>query len=511
MSLFKIGRQPNRLITGILANYVGTFWLTLAQLVILPVYLAYLGVELYGLIGVHATLTALATLSDLGVTPAINRELSRISSTEASKHRIPSFVRSLEFLYWSLAITLTLASVTFLPELVASWLSVENVPVDLVIDMLRLMFLQIGLQLILGFYTGALLGLQHHVLLNGISIVGITVRTLGSAIVLAFVEPSITLLFWWLIFATAAQVLVMIVAVNKSLPDGRKMFEIAHIRSIWRYAAGVTGVVALSILLMQIDKVILSGTVSLHDFGLYALATTISMSLCKPVGPLSKTLLPRMTQLAETKSLAELETLYLLGSQFATLLVVPITAVVCLFSDDLLRLAFPTSSESRSAAPIVAILAVGYAGNALMSVPYMLTLAFGWVRFALYQNVIACMVMLPLTWLLVMSYGTTGAAISWMVLTMGYVAFSLYFLHRRLLPSAYRGWYTTNLIPGVIAAGASTFLLRRAFSLGNSWVVDVCSLALVYLCVLLITLLSLSPLRDRVRSLIKTRLYKGQS
>ena len=40
---------------GLLANYLGQFWAVAVSLALVPVYIHYLGIEAYGLIGVFAT------------------------------------------------------------------------------------------------------------------------------------------------------------------------------------------------------------------------------------------------------------------------------------------------------------------------------------------------------------------------------------------------------------------------------------------------------------------------
>lgn len=66
--------------TNILANFIGRAVAALVSLLLIPVYIRYLGIEAYGLVGLLALLTALFGILDLGVTPTINRELARLST-----------------------------------------------------------------------------------------------------------------------------------------------------------------------------------------------------------------------------------------------------------------------------------------------------------------------------------------------------------------------------------------------------------------------------------------------
>lgn len=453
------------------------------------------------MIGVHATLTAFAALTDLGVTPAFTRELARLSVDEAGLSRLRSFVRSLEVVYWALAMLVTVVAALFLAGPVADWLRPGSFDRAEVIIILDLMFVQIGLQLAVGFYTGGLLGLQRHVSMNLITIITMTLRLAGAAFVVAFVSPTLEALFIWMIAATLLQAGALAVALQSSLPAGVARFDFRHVQSIWRYATGVTFVVVLSLLLMQIDKIVLSRILPLAEFGLYALATNLAISLCKPVGPLARTLLPAMTQLATRGEEQALGRLYRQGTQLATVVVVPVTALVALFSREIVEIAFP-QADAAKLAPLVTILAVGYAGNALMSMPYMLTLAYGWVQFAGYQNLIACVVMVPLTIYLTTSYGAIGGAVAWLTVTAGYVLISLYFLHSRLLPAEYRPWYLGNLIPATLVALACGWALREVVPFGQNWLANLFTLVAIYAILLAATAMPLALVRSRIMTML---------
>ena len=487
---------------NLISNYAGTIWVTLVQLAVIPAYVRYLGVESYGVIGVYATLTMLAGLLDLGLSPAINRELSRLSAQPGKGDEMRTLVRTLESLYWPLILCLVAVILPFIPRLATHWLHPSSLSIPDVERALRLMLLQVGAQMLLGFYAGGLIGLQRHVLMNGINVAAITLRVVGAIGVLKWIAPTLHAFFLWQIAITVVHTLLMTIAVWRTLPSGRATFDLKSLRATWRYATGVLGIVALSLLLTQMDKIILSHILTLANYGLYALASTVAMTLGKPVGPLFTTLLPRMTQLASGQDQAALARLYHRGSQLASVLVLPAATTLILFAPEAMLLWTRDASTTAAMVPLVILLTLGYACNSLMYLPYALTLAFGWVRFALYQNALACLVMLPLTLWLAVRYGALGGALSWAVLNVSYVLFSLYFLHRRLLPSEYRAWYLQDTLPALLAAGGTGLMVRYwAPDRLSGWPAIVL-LAGTYLFVLLATALTLTHVRTSLFSLV---------
>lgn len=499
------------LVKNLAANYLGEIWVTIAQFAILSVYVAYLGLEAFGLIGLHTSLLAIAQLSNLGITPTFNRELSRLSGLPETETQIRSFVRTMEVGYWALCLILTMIAFVLLPPLVRAWINPGSLSPDYVEHIVRLMFVQIGLQLIVGFYTGGLLGLQQHVLMNTLSVAAVTVRLGGAALILAFVSPTLEALFYWLIFATAGQALIMGVMMYRVVPAGPSTVQADHIRRVWRYATGTSGTVVLSVILLQIDKAILSRTLSLTEFGIYTLAATLAMAPSRPITPLSRTLLPRMTQLVAREQFADVARVYHAGCQVASLLILPITAVLILFSNEIVAAAFPTSHDVAAVAKILSVLAWGFGILALMAVPYALTLAYGWVAWGFYHNVVACLVLVPLVLVLVSSYGAIGAAAAWAILTTGYFFLSPYFLHRRILPAEYGNWYKHDVLPPLAASAATALALRFVAPFGNGWVIDVVTLGVVYGLALLASLAALPVLRARVVRTVTTALNRKAS
>ena len=64
---------------NVLANYLGQGWRAIMSLAFVPVYIKYLGIEAYGLIGIFVMLQAWLTLLDMGMKPALAREMARFT------------------------------------------------------------------------------------------------------------------------------------------------------------------------------------------------------------------------------------------------------------------------------------------------------------------------------------------------------------------------------------------------------------------------------------------------
>ncbi|MGH9879537.1 MAG: oligosaccharide flippase family protein, partial [Nitrososphaerales archaeon] len=62
---------------NIIANYASQIYVTLIGIVMVPLYVRYMGAEAYGLVGFFAMLQAWFQLLDMGLTPTMARETAR--------------------------------------------------------------------------------------------------------------------------------------------------------------------------------------------------------------------------------------------------------------------------------------------------------------------------------------------------------------------------------------------------------------------------------------------------
>lgn len=447
------------------ANFLGNAWTALLGLGLVPIYIRFLGIEAYGLIGVFVTLTGLLALLDLGLGSTVNRETARLAVREGAAQQMRDLVRTLEIPYWAVGALIASIVVAASPILAYQWVRPENLEPAAVLTAFVIMGLTIAVQWPLSFYSGALMGLQRQVLLNAIIVTAATVRGLGAIAILLLVSPTIEAFFVWQGSVGAVQTAVTAALLWRSLPDGsrRARFRLQTLKGVWRFAAGMTGIAVVSTILTQADKVILSRMLSLENFGYYVLAGTAALSLLRLTGPVYYAIYPRFTNLVELGATDDLASLYHRSAQVLSLLVLPAAAVLALNSRELLLLWTQSATTAANTHVLVSILVAGTTLNAIMHIPYALQLASGWTRLALVGNIVAVVLLIPLMIILTFRFGAVGAASVWVVLNTGYVIISIQVMHRRLLVGHMRRWYLQDvgapLTAAVLVAGAARLLL----------------------------------------------------
>lgn len=419
--------------------------IALILLVVTPIYLRYLGADSFGLIGVFITLSGVAVLMDAGITPALTRELATQSSTEQGASEIRTVVRTLELIYCLITLAvfaIVFSSTSFLTD---HWLKPSSLDKGVVKTCLQLMAVQLAFQLPLSFYTGGFIGMQKQGLMNLLNIAMAATKAIGAITVLVIFHGDVVGFFIWQTIATALHLIIISLSLWSILPPGIARFKVATLARNWRYAAGMFGITAVSILLTQLDKIILSRTLSLEHFGYYMLAWYIASILLRPVGPVFNAWLPRLTQFAMADNKIELLALYRKGAQLVNLLVIPAAIILATNSHLVLSLYTGNHELANIAALPLTLLVIGSAFNGLMHMPYALTLAYGWTSFTIYQNTIAALIIVPLTYWLSVKYGITGGAVGWLVVNLGYVSISSLLIHRAYLRTEVKKWYLDNI------------------------------------------------------------------
>ena len=471
---------------NIAANIFGSIWQALMGLIFIPFYIKFIGIESWGLVGFFYTLLIMFGLLDLGLSNTLNRELARLSALPGKEQEMNNLVRTLEVLYWGIAVFVGITIVVVSPFFAHHWIKAEQLSPKIIEQTLLMMGFVIALQMPIGFYSGGLLGLQKQVLLNVINVGMSTLRGAGAALVLWLISPTIQAFFLWQFIVSVIHISLLTLFLWRRLPRCSKsaVFEKYLFKGIWRFAAGMSGISALAVILTQLDKIILSKMLSLEMFGYYTLASMVAMSLGYFFTPVFSSIYPRFTQLFSMGDQEGLKQLYHQGCQFMSVLILPIAIVIALFSHEILFLWTQNPTTAEKSHDLLSILVCGTALNGLMYLPFALQLASGWTRLSILKNIIAVILCVPLIIYMTTRFGAIGAAFVWLGLTTAYVIFEVPIMHQRLLPKEKWRWYWQDvgvpLVAGLITAG-----LGRVFFNGMA------SQSMMLFCILIISTLTL--------------------
>lgn len=452
-------------------------------LAFVPLYIKYLGVEAYGLIGFYAVLQAWLTLLDLGITQTLNREMARFTAGAHTPQSIHDLLRSLEFIAIALALVMCLCIWGASSYIAAHWLNARNLSINEITSAITLMGFVIALRFIEGIYKGALLGLQKQVVANMISILIATMRYGGVVLVLALYAASIQTFFVWQVISSMLSVLAFVCMVYSTLPKPNQLpkFSKQAIAAVWKFASGMLGITFLAILLTQIDKVLLSKLISLESYGYYTLAATVAGSLALITAPATQAMYPRMVEYVAQNKQQKLIRLFHQGAQFISVLITPAAIMLAFFAEDIIYLWSGDIHLAKQTAPILLPLVLGSFFNCLVWMPYQLQLAHGWTSFAVKVNAVAVCVLVPAIFWVAPQYGAIGAAWIWALLNIGYASIGMHYMFKKLLSGEKWFWYwqdiTKQLIPVILIMATAKLIMPN---LSHNRIIQIISYIVIF-------------------------------
>lgn len=459
---------------NIVANYVGQGVASALALALVPVYVRYLGIEAYAIVGLFVVIQAWMALLDLGMTPTLGREMARFTAGTVPVQDIRDLLRSLEIVYLGLAAVVGVALTLAAPALASRWLQADRLPVEVVTQALYLLGIVVALRFCEGIYRGGLMGLQQQVWANVASTLLALLRTLGALAVLAFVSPTILAFLLWQGAVSLLTLAVLAVRLHTSLPAPPQpaRFSLAALQRIGRFAGGIFGISLLGVVLTQVDKLLLSRLLPLPEFGVFMLASTLVGGLWLIGGPVVLAIGPVLVRQFEGGDADVLAQSYHRAAQLVAVAVGPAMLMLMVFAPGVLVAWSGDPVLAGKTAPILAVLALGTGINALLQVPYQLQLAAGWTRLAMTVNLVAVVVMIPLLLWSVPLYGANAAAFVWATINIGYLLVTIPLLHRRLLPGEMWRWYGADTglpLLGAAAVVAIAWVLQPE-AMANRWV-----------------------------------------
>jgi O-antigen/teichoic acid export membrane protein len=427
-------------------------WTALVGLAVIPVYVRYLGIEGYALVGFLATAQAFVQILDFGLSASINREVARGSAT-GDLVDARCLLHTLAVIYWAAAGVIALTMVLLSPILAESWLRSGQFSVDSLSSALMLIGLTVACRWPGQLYQGALMGAQRIVVSSGLNVAFVTAASIGAVCVLAFVSKSVQAFFLWQAGVSLIFVLAARFAAWRLLPGPKIKFDRYQLKRIWRFSAGVAGITVSGIVLGQLDKLVLSKMVELTEYGQYMLASAIAAALYLFTAPLSNVLFPRFSALVHAADTARLADTYRLSTRLLGAIVFPAAMLLSVFPREIIH-AFTGDSElAHSVSAFLPLLAIGTALHGIMHIPYALQLAYGMTRLPLLINAVLVLVISPLTVMLIWMYGAVGGATAWLALHALYFVLGTWITHRHLLKGTGLGWVTWEVgIPFGVSA-----------------------------------------------------------
>lgn len=491
---------------NILANYASQIYVTLIGIVMVPLYIKYMGAEAYGLVGFFAMLQAWFNLLDMGLSPTVARETARHQGGAMTDLDYRRLVRALEGVFGAVALVGGAALWLASGYIAQNWLNAVVLPKAEVANAVQLMAIIVALRWTCGLYRGVISGSQRLVWLSGFNASIATLRFVGVLPLLIYVGATPTHFFEFQLAVAIVELALLFIYAYRPLPKlggaSRPSWEWAPLKPVLKFSLSIAFTSSVWVLVTQTDKLVLSKLLPLAEYGYFSLAVLVASGVMMLGGPVSSAIMPRMAKLEAEGDHQGLIRIYRQATQLVAVLAGS-AAITIAFCAEPLLLAWTGDRElAQRAAPVLTLYALGNGVLAVSAFPYYLQYAKGDLRLHLIGNALFVVLLLPLIIWGASRYGAIGAGYAWLGMNLLTFVAWLPFVHRKFEPGLNLKWYGQDTLVIFSSAAVLVYLLHLALGVSSSRMIQL--LCMVFIAVIAATgcAISASLIREQVMNFI---------
>jgi len=453
-------------------------------ILLLPAYLTQLGAEQFALMMMFFVAQGWIQIADFGFPLALSREVAA-TRREHQPDKAGPMLAALQ-LPMLLGMVLVGFSILGFGEWIARRGS-EGIFADARVASLAVLASTLALSLRWGseLYRAALAGAEQFAGLAVLNTFSATARLAGALAVLKCTEGGF---FVWLICQSVLSAVEMLMLILLCRWKLHLRFSDDHsgstnaLRALWPMAIQIAAASAIWISITQLDKLVLSQTLSLREYGAIGIAAAIPTGLLTLAIPLVQLSYPALVRLHTPESRLEQTNLYLSLTAATCCLLFPTALVCAAFSEELLTIWFigRLGAAEINASSLIPLYAAGASFLALSSMPYGLLNAAGELR----RHVAASLALATCTAVVLvigsLHSGASGAVALWSG------SLGLFFLlwpqivHHRYLEGGWWPWVRT-IIWFALPLGITAYALKHLLPSPLSLVLRIGGLAMVWI------------------------------
>lgn len=412
--------RSKKTLGNILANLTGRVWLVLANLLMVPIYIEYLGNEQYGLITFYVTLQTVINLIGLGLSKTLRREFSHEDDNLESNKIKYKTLRSTETVYFLLIIIAISIVILLSDSITNGWLNLEFLSFNYVSNTIKVMAISIGAQLLANLYLGCYYGMQKQVFANSLQALTITVKYLLAIVLFQF---SLSLIHLYILFSITDIVFIFIMRFRlvyllklKKLSKKWVLKDLSILRKNISYSLGLMLISIGYSINTQVDKIIVSKYFNLTTLGAYNTVFYLGSGLTLLVSAVGIAIFPQLTNLYKNNLIDEQKKLFLKSNLIFTILLSTLGVYIALYSYEIITIWTQDKEimDILGYTPILILL--GSTFLSLQELPYEFLLSMGITRYNNFLTIISIIYTIIIMPILVAQMGILGGGISWVLL-----------------------------------------------------------------------------------------------
>jgi O-antigen/teichoic acid export membrane protein len=412
-------------------NFLAQIWLVGLGVLITPYLVRHLGVATYGLLTVLLAVSAYSTALDFGFGFALVKYVSEYYGRRDNQ-AVRRLVSTAITVYLALGVLLGSALILLSPWLI-SLLGVKESVRPLAQDAFYISGAMLCITLFLSMASAVPNALQRMDLTTRRTIGFGSVAMLGQVVLLAVGRGLLSLLILQVVVGIAA-VASFLIASKRLLPviTFRPTFDPATFKLLGRFSAlkFVNQLAATTV--MQIDKFLVGGLVSLAAVGYFVVPLQLAQRLPSLVGNIAVAFLPAASTFHGQRDAGRLSELYLRAMKLVALLVFPLASILVIFAHPILTYWIGHTFADKSSLALQ-LLAIGYGLNTFSTIPAITSDSKGRPGVTAAFSVVSTAVNVGASLLLIPRFGINGAALAIVINSVVLVPYFVWYVHRNVI------------------------------------------------------------------------------
>ncbi|MDK2678967.1 oligosaccharide flippase family protein [Vibrio vulnificus] len=450
---------------NIFANYICQAYVALLGIIILPTYITYMGTETYGLIGFFTLLQAWFGLLDLGLTPTISRETARYYSGRLRALQFRKLYRALSIIFVAISMFSGSLLLGVSEQIATNWLTFDSLDTKDVIFSVQVMIIGVSFRWMGGLYKGVITGAELIVWLSVFNVLVASFRFLGVFVSMFLFGFTAKVFFIHQLVVIILELMMLYIKCYSCLPRKSSLNEnigwsIKPILSVLKFSLIIAFTSSIWILVTQTDKLILSGILSLTEYGFFSLAVLVASAVLVSSAPVSTALMPRLVRLWSDGEKQEFIRTYRGATQLVSIISGSVAFTFAFSAESLLFAWTGDRQIAIEVAPILRLYAIGNGFLVLAAFPYYLQYALGNLKYHFIGNAIVAATLVPSIIYVAQEFGAIGAAWVWLSLNVTMFVFWVWYVHNKLFPTLHSKW----IVNDVAYVLAPIFIFSMIFS-----------------------------------------------
>ena len=447
-----------------LANLVGRVVTAVLTFGLTPVYLFWLGDTGWGIVSIVALLNGLMILFDLGTGTALAHRLAELSGQTEGRDEARHVLFTLQVSHglWALLAGLLIGGLG--PLYGHLLVDLEQFSLSEQRCFFAIFGASVAARWPVVIAQHAYGGLQQQGRLNTLLVVHSVVTAAATWMSVRTATSAVWAFLWVQFISTGLLAVALNLDVWRFLPGARVRFGCfsdTTRKQLLNVARGTLIVQLLGGLNLQLDRVIVSSTLTLEVFGRYSALALLAVSISSLAYPIFTALFPALIRARQQESACELARIFAHGAQALSVAVLVPSIVAGVFASPLLEYWVRGSDVTFVEVTAFRLLLAGQAFNGILTAQWALQLAHQWFTWVIVSNIVATVAFVTFVPAILEQYGIVGVAAWQFGFNASCLLLSPWLTHRRFLRGTLLNWALRDtLFPATVALAISSSLLQ---------------------------------------------------